>query len=120
MNNTVLKTQSYGVQLISAERDRQIDSKGFSKEADDRYTNEELACAGSCYMLPDRHRHNHWLTRLWPKNWALTWWQPHPETIKGRIEELAKAGALAAAEIDRLERLLNHGRLATQNKDHHG
>ena len=34
---------------------------------------------------------------MWP--WEANWWKPTPED---RIKELAKAGALIAAEIDRL------------------
>ena len=33
----------------------------------------------------------------WP--WNVVWWKPTPDD---RIRELAKAGALIAAEIDRL------------------
>lgn len=36
---------------------------------------------------------------------SSVWWKPSPEN---RIKELAKAGALIAAEIDRLQRL-GHG-----------
>jgi hypothetical protein len=39
---------------------------------------------------------------LWP--WADTWYSPSPDN---RIHELEKAGALIAAEIDRLLRLEN-------------
>jgi hypothetical protein len=38
--------------------------------------------------------------RYWP--WDREWWKPTPNN---RIRELAKAGALIAAEIDRLQRL---------------
>ena len=37
---------------------------------------------------------------LWP--WALSQWKPTPDD---RIRELTKAGALIAAEIDRLTEL---------------
>ena len=35
---------------------------------------------------------------IWP--WNLIWWKPTPND---RIRELVKAGALIAAEIDRLQ-----------------
>jgi hypothetical protein len=36
--------------------------------------------------------------RLWP--WDPSWWKPSPDPIRN----LVKAGALIAAEIDRLQR----------------
>jgi hypothetical protein len=40
---------------------------------------------------------------MWP--WKPDWWKPSPGTDEeARIRELAKAGALIAAEIDRLQR----------------
>lgn len=38
--------------------------------------------------------------KIWP--WDKSWWKPTPDD---RIRELIKAGALIAAEIDRLQRL---------------
>ena len=40
-----------------------------------------------------------WYPRWWPKSWDIIWWKPTP---KDRVRELAKAGALIAAEIDRI------------------
>jgi hypothetical protein len=37
---------------------------------------------------------------FWP--WNFKWWKPHPDN---RIRDFEKAGALIAAEIDRLLRL---------------
>lgn len=37
---------------------------------------------------------------MWP--FSQEWWKPTPDD---RIRELAKAGALIAAEIDRLQRM---------------
>lgn len=90
---------SPGVDLIAAERERQIAVEGFSGNRDDNYTNDELALAASLYALPPRKRHLDILHCVWP--WHFTWWKPSPDN---RIRELAKAGALIAAEIDRLKR----------------
>jgi hypothetical protein len=90
---------SLGVDLIAAERERQIAVEGFSSNRDDNYTNEELASAASFYAMPQPKRHLDLMRWLWP--WHFTWWKPSPDN---RIRELAKAGALIAAEIDRLKR----------------
>jgi hypothetical protein len=41
-----------------------------------------------------------WRIVAWP--WDKGWWKPTPDN---RIRELEKAGALIAAEIDRLQRM---------------
>ncbi len=90
---------SVGIELIAAERERQITGEGFGSSRDDNYTNEELASAASFYAMPLHKRNLDLMRWLWP--WNFTWWKPSPDD---RIRELAKAGALIAAEIDRLNR----------------
>ena len=71
-------------------------------------THEEMALAAACYALPDRAKQSFFMSSLpavsylWP--WDRKWWKPTPDN---RIRELEKAGALIAAEIDRLLRLDN-------------
>ena len=90
----------YGVNLIANERKRQVEKEGYSLEHDDMYVNGELSKAASCYATPKR---GHVVPSEWP--WGDEWWKPRKEdTIDGRIDELKKAGALIAAEIDRLNR----------------
>ena len=100
-----------GVQLIAKERERQKPVEGWSSQHDDGHEDGELALAAACYALPSNWRAN--VTRnvrhltmtldlralLWP--WQNGWWRPTP---RDRVRELAKAGALIAAEIDRLQR----------------
>jgi hypothetical protein len=91
-----------GVELIANERKRQVDAEGWTPEHDDKHTDESLACAAACYALP-----NHWdksepWESVWPESWDISWWKPTPDN---RIRELVKAGALIAAEIDRLQRI---------------
>lgn len=88
---------SYGAQLIAVERARQISAEGYTAEGDDRQTAGELAMAAACYATPPTHRDRP-LPILWP--WSGMVWRPSPS----RIRELVKAGALIAAEIDRLKR----------------
>jgi hypothetical protein len=116
MHDTASKS---GVELIAAERRRQVEAEGWTPEHDDQHEGAELAHAAALYALPADARQpviNGWATSvtvdlvcyLWPwwesqvrgPDWAL-WWKPTPED---RVRELVKAGALIAAEIDRLQR----------------
>lgn len=86
-----------GVELIAEERARQIAVEGWTPEHDDAHDQGELAIAASCYCLVPGKRPL--VPYLWP--WHLDWWKPTP---LNRTRELVKAGALIAAEIDRLTR----------------
>jgi len=87
-----------GIELIAEERQRQIEVEGFTAEHDKQYANEELVDAAYCYLTHPDHRD--YAPFPWP--WDKSWWKPSPEN---RIRELQKAGALIAAEIDRLQNL---------------
>lgn len=87
-----------GVELISAERRRQVEQERWSAQHDDSHIDESLARAAACYAMPARFRARH-KRGLW--SWASKWWKPTPND---RVRELVKAGALIAAEIDRLTR----------------
>ncbi len=84
-----------GVAAIAAERRRQVEAEGWTPEHDDQHTRGELARAAACYALAYDLGSEREL--LWP--WAEDWWKP-----ADRIRDLEKAGALIAAEIDRLKR----------------
>jgi len=121
-----------GTELITFERIRQKRAsneggEGYTSEHDDYYRGGELALAAACYAAPHKiyiHRtvnNGHHFTDPWPWPWekhgqyAATPDQPEinaatpalPEITHKRIKELAKAGALIAAEIDRLQRTLS-------------
>ena len=93
-----------GLQLIAAERLRQIEVEGYEPEHDSGHTDEALAIAAACYAMPATLRKPRLTGVLvpaaWP--WAARYWKPTPED---RVRELVKAGALIVAEIDRLEAL---------------
>lgn len=95
-----------GVALIEAERRRQIASERWSSQHDDSHKQGELARAAACYATPKENRPmrspRSRIPALWP--WLGLWWKPMPDD---RIRELVKAGALIAAEIDRLQRKEN-------------
>lgn len=96
-----------GVELIREERKRQITVEGWTSSNDVAYTEGELAVAAACYALPKRIREMHStelnvgenikkIPNLWP--WEAKFWKPS----EFRLRELVKAGALIAAEIDRI------------------
>lgn len=97
-----------GVQLIAEERQRQIDEELYTSEHDAEHTDDSIAYAAACYTIPENGRNiyagqnglSNILNTLWP--WDKHCWKPSPDD---RIRELTKAGALIAAEIDRLQYL---------------
>jgi hypothetical protein len=116
-----------GVDLIAAERRRQIEQEGWTPEHDNEHDDASLALAAICYAAPQRIYVIDLLATgfrvrdPWPRSWAeyhdkrFTCQEsqklpsnvpPDPETYthQERISFLVKAGALIAAEIDRLER----------------
>jgi|ERR1041385_2674586 hypothetical protein len=109
-----------GVELIRLERVRQITKEGWTTKHDDGHTDGELAIAGACYAVGSKRTHVRRMLNSargmedagyiydyskakpeqisWP--WEAEWYKPG----KDRIRQLVKAGALIAAEIDRLKR----------------
>jgi hypothetical protein len=103
-----------GVDLIAAERRRQVEMEGFDAARDDRCRKGELAQAAAYYAFPGddvatgvTHK---WGTGslsistrrlLYPAGWSLA---AGDKTRHDRIKQLAIAGALIGAEIDRLLR----------------
>lgn len=97
-----------GAELIAAERERQITEEGWTPEHDDEHTDSELIGAAISYalesysigLLDDDDDDDHgFMPASWP--WDAEWWKPSSDAIRN----LVKAGALIAAEIDRLQRL---------------
>jgi len=109
-----------GAVRIRRERHRQVQQEGFRIEHDDKLVDEELAWAALCYIAPsqvylmgertaDDGRKEVVLRDPWPTNTALVDKRRKRKrrrklTRKQRIRDLEKAGALIAAEIDRLVR----------------
>lgn len=101
-----------GLEHISEERKRQQEDLKWTPENDDRYINNELGNAATAYLLandleivsedPMKNVTISVMMRrdmFWPfKDYSF---KPSPED---RVKELAKAGALIAAEIDRINR----------------
>jgi hypothetical protein len=126
--NKCAEDNVHGAQMITRERLRQAIEEKYSVEHDDEHTNGELAMAAACYASPKRiyaARGNAPSSTTYYDPWP---WRrkydkrlhygegalpfegatpPNPETYLDieRIDLLVKAGALIAAEIDRLLRL---------------
>lgn len=96
--------QDIGAALIAFERQRQKEVEGWTPEHDDEHSHGELATAAAVYLLAAENQAIDQIFQpakepaFWP--WSFTWWKPSPEPIRN----LVKAGALIAAEIDRLLR----------------
>jgi len=119
-----------GTELIAEERKRQIEEEGWTSEHDDKHYDAEMADAAVCYALDGRRIIKWGFSKVkaeatikidrnlfWP--WDESWWKPEASSLiengapygvdswlKGRIRDLTKSGALIAAEIDRLQRIL--------------
>ena len=87
-----------GVDLIKEERERQLAKEGFTPEHDSQWAYGELRHAAVTYLL----------TLDVPLNMsssqATFWWPWHYDEYKPGtdLSNLVRAGALIAAEIDRL------------------
>jgi hypothetical protein len=116
-----------GIELIATERMRQVKQEGWTPEHDDEHDDGSLALAAVCYATPVRLYEQHEYAAgpafrdPWPDSWDDGWdkryrygerrtnpgnMPPDPDTYtdKERLDLLVKAGALIAAEIDRLQR----------------
>lgn len=95
-----------GTQLITEERERQIAVEKWTPEHDDDvHASGDILSAGIAYATAAQHQMMHKNPDLdhvremyWP--WNKRWWKP-----TDRVRNLVKAGALIAAEIDRLNRI---------------
>jgi hypothetical protein len=97
-----------GAEMIAAERERQTAEEGWTAEHDDQHDRGQLAAAACAYAYPgDLVTRD---TRVVHKRLLWPWsdgYRPADDRYRPieRVRELAKAGALIAAEIDRLHRL---------------
>ena len=81
-----------GIELINQERKRQLEVLGHDstrKEDAGLYCANQLPHAAVAYIMEDPEEY-------WPWNWSTLY---KPST---RVRDLVKAGAMIAAEIDRL------------------
>ncbi|WP_198647642.1 Lar family restriction alleviation protein [Agrobacterium pusense] len=109
---------SPAIKAIAAERRRQIEKEGWSPDHDDAHCDGSIALAAACYAMfaavSDNARRSTQLPvsltndgqavegwaaflSIWP--WERHFWKPTT-----RVRDLEKAGALIAAELDRVIR----------------
>lgn len=84
------------MELIADERLEQIEKHGFDMVHDDAWWNESGQLLDAAMHLLSHGRHE------FPASWHKSWQAKFAK--KSRVEQLAVAGALIAAEIDRLNR----------------
>lgn len=92
------------LRLVALERERQIKVERFNDVHDDRYIYGELARAAACYTLANIEEMDPYsFNSLWRSVWPFDkkWWKPGDS-----LRNLAKAGALILAEMERIERVL--------------
>lgn len=104
-----------GIERIAEERKRQIEREGYDTSRDDSHRNYELSSAACCYAQmgaggPYSHMRSGNPPPGWP--WYPDEWKPKRDPIKN----LVRAGALIAAEIDRLEREAERRRAGEERK----
>lgn len=97
-----------GIELITQERQEQIEKHGWSKEHDAKHDQGELANAACSYAMTSEMQD--YLDENWGDDMHLSFWPFELSYYKKdnsgeveKIKDLAKAGALIAAEIDRLQ-----------------
>jgi hypothetical protein len=91
------------IEMIAAERARQVSQEGYDHEHDDEHDLEELARLAAFYAMPPYVRDLMILSSTIGIAVAPPWnLNPSPDD---RIRELTKAGALILAEMERLQRL---------------
>jgi hypothetical protein len=88
---------SVGASLIYGERQRQVE-KGYGAEHDDVYNDDEALVRAALSYLRSRGNGSEDAA---PADWP---WDAHKWKPGAAIDDLVKAGALIAAEIDRLSR----------------
>jgi len=87
-----------GIELIEEERKRQINKEGFTADMDQLNAKDGVLAKGAaCYCTTSQTEETKADPPItWP--WGKGWWKP-----KTKLRNLARAGALIAAEIDRIQ-----------------
>jgi len=110
MHEKAISDMPTGAHMILDERRRQIEKEGWTSEHDDVHRLGELSQAAHVYAEVASAQARGASSEEFPADMMVAegdwpfeecWWKPSPDPIRN----LVKAGALVAAEIDRLQRL---------------
>jgi hypothetical protein len=99
-----------GLELIAEERERQVSKGGWTALHDQGHHRGEIAMAAASYAAcagAQVRFHRSDMSDIEPPSqwpWGSKWWKPSDDPVR----TLTKAGALIAAEIDRIQRLREH------------
>ena len=103
-STVTIEGENNPLRLIINERMRQIEEEGWTIDHDDQHIDQSLAMAAACYaapedifVAPDTYYD---FIDAWP--WADEW---DKRDLHSRMHQLAIAGALIAAEMERLQRV---------------
>lgn len=111
MNDNFKSAPLPAIEMVAAERIRQVRTEGHTREHDDSHVGGELMAAAACYLsaamcitAPDDPRaapatYEPPVVPYWP-------WEPeaYKPSMSDAVRNLVKAGALIVAEIERLQR----------------
>jgi hypothetical protein len=96
-----------GIELIVRERTQQVEKHGKTVELDFKINNHyQLSQAASILCWVDKEDYGYDVDACCPVEWNLNTWRKM--MCKPYTHRLAIAGALLAAEIDRIDYLHNH------------
>jgi len=105
-------TTTAGIEAIRRERIRQIEVEGWTSEYADQWRDGELASAAVIYAIPQKKYEDcggiNFFAKLWPFDISLYKLAPFL-SLDNRKRDLEKAGALIAAEWERLDRIEKAG-----------
>ena len=102
-----------GIEAIAAERQRQLEEEGWTPEHDDQHTDDSLALVAALYAAPVpiysadliKDDDGRVLFFGFDDPWPTTWDASFDKRLDhDRRRRLVIAGALIAADIDRLDR----------------
>ncbi|MHC4621481.1 MAG: hypothetical protein ACYTEQ_27380 [Planctomycetota bacterium] len=89
-----------GLELIAEERREQVEIHGYDAAHDRHNDQGELAESALC-VLAMAQNHDGTAELYWPASWSYNWQQK--VEAKDRMGKLIVAGALIAAELDRMQ-----------------
>ena len=96
-----------------------MSAEGWTPKHDDKHRGKQLARAAASYLAThaepdvDHPRTPALNAPCWNWPWSRKWWKPTADPVRN----LAKAGALIAAEIDRLLRKQSDRRANNQSSE---